>query len=153
SNAVIFEAILNRQPVTPTRLNPALPQELERIIQKAIEKDRDVRFQSAAELHADLKRLKRDSSSAKSAMATAAAPAHSQAFVGSRGATPDTTVHGAPVTAKKSKTLVISLIGLFAIASVFAAWHFLYRRNAEEPLPEITFRQLTDQPGIETAPR
>ena len=127
SNAVIFEAILNRQPVPPTRLNPQLPYEFERIIQKAIEKDRDVRCQSAAELRADLKRLKRDSSSSKSAMVTTAAFAHSEAFVEPLGATatPVTTVQGAPVIVKKSNTLVISLIGLFIIAAGFAVWRFL----------------------------
>jgi serine/threonine protein kinase/tetratricopeptide (TPR) repeat protein len=58
--AVIFEAILNRQPILPARLNPKVPRKLEEIIHKALEKDRDLRYQSAADLRTDLKRLNRE---------------------------------------------------------------------------------------------
>jgi eukaryotic-like serine/threonine-protein kinase len=60
STATTFEAILNRPPVSPVRLNPLLPSKLEEIIQKALEKDRNLRYQSAADLRTDLARLKRD---------------------------------------------------------------------------------------------
>ena len=74
TSAIIFEAILNRPPVSPIRLNPELPAELERIVNTALEKDRDLRYQSVADLKTDLKRLKRDSESARSGKTAAAVP-------------------------------------------------------------------------------
>ena len=70
TSAVIFDAILNRMPAAPVRLNPSTPAELERIIHKALEKDRDLRYQVASEMRADLKRLKREIDSGKSGVAT-----------------------------------------------------------------------------------
>ena len=66
SSAVIFNAILERPPVPAARLNPDLPAELERIINKALEKDRNLRYQHASEMRADLQRLKRESDSGRS---------------------------------------------------------------------------------------
>ena len=69
SSGVLSEAILNRAPVAPVRLNPDLPPKLEEIISKALEKDRDLRYQHASEMRSDLKRLKRDTDTGRTAAA------------------------------------------------------------------------------------
>ena len=74
TSAVIFDAILNRAPTAPVRLNPNLPAELERIINKALEKDRELRYQVASEMRGDLKRLKREIDSGRSSSASVAEP-------------------------------------------------------------------------------
>src|SRR3984893_7672313 len=79
TSAIIFGAILHTAPTAPTRLNPALPPKLEEIINKALEKDGELRCQSAAELRADLKRLKREIESGKSATLIASAAALGEA--------------------------------------------------------------------------
>jgi len=75
SSAVICEAIMNRAPVPVVRLNHDVPPKLEDTINKALEKDRNLRYQSAAEMRADLQRLKRDTDSGRSAAVTEVAPA------------------------------------------------------------------------------
>ena len=75
TSAVIFEAILSRAPVSSVRLNPDLPAELERIINRALEKDRNLRYQHASEMRAELQRLKRDTDSSRSGFVVAEVPA------------------------------------------------------------------------------
>jgi len=72
TTAVIVDAILNRPPVAPVRLNPEVPSEMERIINKALEKDRDLRYQHASEALIDFKRLKRDTDSGRTAVSGSA---------------------------------------------------------------------------------
>jgi tetratricopeptide (TPR) repeat protein/tRNA A-37 threonylcarbamoyl transferase component Bud32 len=85
TSAVIFDAILNRAPVAPLRLNPEIPPKLEEIIVKALEKDRDLRYQNASDLRADLKRLKREADISRSVGVSAATPpAPATAAAGSR---------------------------------------------------------------------
>jgi predicted Ser/Thr protein kinase len=77
STGVIFDAVLNRTPVPSVRLNPDLPPDLERVINKCLEKDRQLRYQNAADIRTDLQRLKRDSESGRTAApATALLPRH-----------------------------------------------------------------------------
>src|SRR5258705_7191569 len=71
TTGMVAEAILNRAPVAPVRLNPDVPPKLEEIISKALEKDRRLRHQSAADIRTDLQRLKRDSDSSRTTVATA----------------------------------------------------------------------------------
>ena len=79
TSAVVFEAILNRSPVSAIRLNHELPEKFDAILQKALEKNRDLRYQIASEMRADLKRLKRElDSGASSSASMRAAEAQSQ---------------------------------------------------------------------------
>jgi eukaryotic-like serine/threonine-protein kinase len=80
STGVIFEGIMNRAPVTPVRLNPDPPSELERIINRALEKDRELRYQHASDMRAELQRLKRDADSGRSAALLATQPIAPETF-------------------------------------------------------------------------
>src|SRR6204780_2500230 len=109
TSAVVTEAILNRQPTSAIRLVPELPPKLEEIISKALEKDRDMRCQTAAELRADLKRLKRSIDSSRTSVVTEPAQASSSRAV---VASPTETTHR-----RMPAGVLIFAIGLFVAAA------------------------------------
>ena len=112
TSGAMFDSILNRAPVPPVRINPDTPSKLEEIIHKALEKDRDVRCQSAAELRADLKRVKRDTESGKSAvtLAEAEASTHSR---------------------RRVWTVVAGTVAVLIAATAFLAWRSLRSRTSD----------------------
>jgi eukaryotic-like serine/threonine-protein kinase len=134
SSGVISEAILNRTPPAPSSLNPTMPPKLEEVIFKALEKEREFRYQTAAELRGDLKRIKRalDTSRVRAGIA---APASS-----GTAATP------AVVTAESRKRVPITALAAAAIALIagLAAGRFLLQRPVQASLPvyhPLTFRR------------
>jgi eukaryotic-like serine/threonine-protein kinase len=140
TSAVIFEAILNRVPIPPPQLNPALPPDLNRIISRALQKERDLRYQTAAEMRAELKLLKRDFDSSRAALAQGSSSAVSSA------ATPVIAVaRAADVAAKPRSMRAIALTGCVALVLGAAAGWFL--RGRLVPVTEPSYHQLTFRRG------
>ena len=110
TSGVITEAILNRAPVPPVRLNPDLPAKLEDIINKALEKDRQLRCQSAAELLADLKRLKRDTDSSRASVHPVALEPSASGGSVSSPAAPASTVAMARGVASSDTQVAVGLL-------------------------------------------
>ncbi len=111
TSGAMFDAILNRAPASAVRLNPDIPAGLEHVINKALEKDRDVRCQSAAELRADLKRLKRDTESGKSTATTEAG----------------TRIH----SRRRLWAIVAGAATVVFVGAAFLAWRSLHSRTSD----------------------
>jgi serine/threonine protein kinase/Tol biopolymer transport system component len=123
TSAVIFDAILHKAPIAPVRLNPELPQELERIVSKTLEKDRRLRYQTAAEVAVDLRRLKRELDSGRSS-----------SVLYSTGAPPLT------LYSSRSRGKIAAIVATVVIAALGVA--YLFRPTL--PPPRVTgYAQIT----------
>ena len=134
TSGVITEAILNRSPVAPVRLNPAVPAELERIINKALEKDRELRCQSASEMRSDLKRLRRDTDSGRISSSGSGAVQSLVPEIASSSASA-VAVQPSVKPARKKYVLVAACVALLAAA--FMAYHFWSRSNTPGVPPRL----------------
>jgi tetratricopeptide (TPR) repeat protein/tRNA A-37 threonylcarbamoyl transferase component Bud32 len=130
TSAMIFHAILSQAPTSPIRLNPELPDELERIINKALEKDRELRYQGAGELRADLKRLKRDTDSGRSAAVQAAPPPQAEAVAAiTERRAPERT----PSLQKRQPLAVAAVLFLLVVAVLYWKWPSLFPGRGPAP--------------------
>ncbi len=132
TSAVIFQAILSRAPASPARLNPDVPAELERIISKTLEKDRNLRYQSAADLRSDLTRLKRDTDSSRSGSVSVNATAELQKSTHQTEPQYSSDSVLAVGLAKRHKKELILALAAVAII-VAAAGYWIHRSNAALP--------------------
>jgi eukaryotic-like serine/threonine-protein kinase len=160
STATIFDAVLNRPPIPPVRLNPDLPVDLERILSKALEKDRNLRYQHASDMQADLKRLQRDTSSSRISAPEAADAAHSTSGpitpgpstgsvppVGASGGQSSTTAANAAAELAGQKSKMGLYVGLVLAVVVLGAASFAYFKFAGRKTPlnlqEMEITKLT----------
>ncbi len=149
SSAEIFKAILDATPTPAARLNPDVPVELERIVSKALEKDRNLRYQSAADLRSDLTRLKRDLDSGRSsAINTPATNASTTVDSGTRtsGAIP------APAPAPSRKLLALSVAAILVVAGAATALYLLRAKVGNKKIDSLAvlpFVNATSDPNNE----
>jgi len=150
STGAVFDAIVHKEPIEPVRLNAAVPVELERVIGKAIEKDRALRYSSAAELRSDLKRFQRDSSSGKVTRRSSEVSVGTASDAGS--AEPRRARVPAPIVQKHFYWLPWILVAL--LVAGFGFWITANRRRptVRDPLSNAQFARLTNFKGDEINP-
>ena len=135
TSGVITDAILNRAPVAPVRLNPKVPARLEDIINKALEKDRDLRCQSASEMRTDLKRLRRDTDSGR-ILSSGSGELQESVPKTASSSTSAVAVQTSVKSTRKKYVLVAACVALLAAA--FAAYHFWPHANTPNGPGKIT---------------
>jgi eukaryotic-like serine/threonine-protein kinase len=150
-SAEIYDAILNRTPVAPVRLNPEIAPKLEDVISKALEKDKNLRYQSAAEMRTDLQRLKRDTESGRSAVAGAVAdPASSAQTLLPTAGSPELkspTTSAAPAKTRRMKWAT-TITAVLIVAAGIASWlHFRRRAQALTEKDTIVLGDFTNTTG------
>jgi Tol biopolymer transport system component/predicted Ser/Thr protein kinase len=141
TSAVIFDAILHKAPTAPVRLNPELPPDLERIIDKCLEKDRELRYQHASDIRSDLRRLKRDTDSGRSGVVSEVTSAGSVASVAPAAAPPSS---GAIILneARRHKG-VVALMVLGLVFLLVALGIYLYKLHARRSEWNVQAMKIT----------
>jgi eukaryotic-like serine/threonine-protein kinase len=159
TSAVVFHAILELDPASPLQWNATLPPKLEEIIEKLLEKDRDLRYQSAADLRGDLKRLKRDVESGRKSAASPGSPSIALAATtvsGSGPAVPAAVASGSSPAASQSSAVVaavrqnklgtgftVAIVLLLIAAAAYGIYSFV-TRNRPAPFQNFTVTKVTD---------
>jgi serine/threonine protein kinase/Tol biopolymer transport system component len=143
TSGMIFEAVLNRAPVPPIRLNPDTPAELERIINRALEKDRDLRYQHASDMRAELQRLKRDLDSSRRVSAVSA----EETSAPRAAAQSSPTIAPATMTMGRQHPLWLGTVAtsaLIILAAATVGLYLLLHRAAPTPFQNFAITQITN---------